>query len=304
MAMTDNQCCLVRAVAENRHEDARKYAIACIAEDQSKKNAAFCRKYHNILNGSGPKVIKLPQNVEGLLTMEDVSDFDMGKYYLRKDEEELATKILHGQQAAIRLAEMNIPYVNATLLYGAPGTGKTLFGKYMAYRFGLPYVYVNFSYLIGQYMGATSRNLATVFRYIRDEKCVLMLDEIDCIGLRRGPERDTGADGELARTTITLMQELDKLTCKHIVLAATNRADRLDEALLRRFTNRHAFQIPSKDECIAMAEQFLRATGITYDKGKIVAYANAKERTQADMIRFATELVIKSVLEEAASAAP
>ena len=74
-----------------------------------------------------------------------------------------------------------------------------------------------------------------------------MLDEIDCIGLARG--HDHGADGELGRTTIALMQSLDSLVDGQVVIAATNRRDRLDPALLRRFQRQEEFLPGIYAEC-------------------------------------------------------
>ena len=98
--------------------------------------------------------------------------------------------------------------------------------------------------------GKTAQNLQRVFDYCKGQKCVLMLDEIDCIGLSRG--NDTGADGELGRTTIALMQALDSLVDGQIVIAATNRQDRLDKALLRRFQRHVQFKRYEQDEEIQM----------------------------------------------------
>lgn len=77
------------------------------------------------------------------------------------------------------MSEYGIPYLNSTLISGIPGTGKTEFAKYVAYRLDLPYAYLNFSYLIDSYLGKTAQNLRKVFDYCKGQKCVLMLDEVD-----------------------------------------------------------------------------------------------------------------------------
>ena len=127
---------------------------------------------------------------------------------------------------------------------------------------------------------------------------MLMLDEIDCIGLKRSGEGG-GVGGELARTTISLMQELDTLTNEQIVIAATNREDRLDPALKRRFYQREKVSFFEKQERIAMALKFLDDIGFDYDKAEIEEYAEER-RTQADMIKFATQIVIRNVVQEKA----
>lgn len=118
--------------------------------------------------------------------MQDVSNFNEERYYLGKQQRELYTKIESGVKTTTKLLEYGIPYMNSTIIYGVPGTGKTEFAKYTAYKLGLPYAYLNFSYLIESYLGKTAQNVNRVFDYCKGQKCVLMLDEIDCIGLQRG----------------------------------------------------------------------------------------------------------------------
>ena len=144
-------------------------------------------------------------------------------------------------------------------------------------------------------MGDTSKNIKKVFDFCKGKPCVLMLDEIDCIGLKRSGGSN-GADGELARTTISLMQELDQLTNKQIVIAATNREDRIDEALKRRFYQKHEMTFFNENERIEMVLKFINDVGIEYERNRLIEYSRVK-RTQADIIKFATQMVIDKVLE-------
>lgn len=134
-----------------------------------------------------------------------------------------------------KLMELQVPYKNATLLYGPPGTGKTMFARYIAYKKGLPFCYLNFSKAVDSYMGATSRNIAKAFTYAASNPCVFLLDEVDAISCNRSKGMSDGASKEIGRVTITLMQELDRLPNDVIVLGATNRLDILDEAFISRF---------------------------------------------------------------------
>lgn len=134
-----------------------------------------------------------------------------------------------------KLMELQVPYKNATLLYGPPGTGKTMFARYIAYKKGLPFCYLNFSKAVDSYMGATSRNIAKAFTYAASNPCVFLLDEVDAISCNRSKGMSDGASKEIGRVTITLMQEFDRLPNDVIVLGATNRLDILDEAFISRF---------------------------------------------------------------------
>lgn len=97
--------------------------------------------------------MELPPNLESYMSLEDVSEFREDRYYVGKKQQKLYDQILTGTKVSDRLMEYGISYHNSTLLYGVPGTGKTEFARYVAYKLGLPYAYLNFSNLIDSYMG-------------------------------------------------------------------------------------------------------------------------------------------------------
>ena len=251
-----NMLMLIRALAENRIQDAKKAAIVCCANDNTKKNEGTIHYYRNLLENGNTTLFELPANIKGLLNMQDVSEFREDRYYLGKQQEKLFSDIERGVRVTVKMMEYGIPYMNSPLIYGEPGTGKTEFAKYVAFKLGLPYAYLNFSYLIESYMGKTGQNLQRVFDFCKGQQCVLMLDEVDCIGIARGG--DSGVDGELGRIVIALMQALDSLVDGQIVIAATNRADRLDKALLRRFQRKEEFARYDEEEELEMITRAAR----------------------------------------------
>lgn len=203
-------------------------------------------------------LMELPADIKSLLIMEDVSvSFNEKRYYLSQREQEIAEKIISMNRVAGRLADIGVNYVNSTMLYGESGTGKTTFGRYLAYKMGLPFAYLNFSRTVDSYLGSTQKNISKVFDYIKQQKCVFMLDEVDAIGTKRGKE-DVG---EMSRIVISLMQNLDTLTSDITLLSATNRMDIIDEALLRRFTTKHEVKRFDENERREMAEKFFCDVG-------------------------------------------
>lgn len=256
-----NMLKLIKCLAKNQIQDAKTAALACLVNDNTKKNEVEVGYYTKLIKNGNTTMFELPSNVQGLMTVEDMGHFLTDRYYTGKAQKELFEDIITGVKVTERLTYYGIPFRNSTLIYGEPGTGKTEFAKYVAYKLGLPYAYINFTYLIESYMGNTSKNLQRVFDFCKGQKCVLMLDEIDCIGLKR--ENGRGCDGELARTTIALMQCLDNLVDGQVVIAATNRADRLDPALLRRFHNKKEFTRYDTEEELAMITQFVDCIDIS-----------------------------------------
>lgn len=196
MGLTENQKRLIQAVSQNDMQSAKKCAIACVAEDMTQKNSMWCKRYKSILESSGANMVELPQNLKGIICVEDVSNsFKENRYYLAEREKSVFGNIIRAKKVCNRLMEMGIPYLNSTLLYGESGTGKTTFGRYVAYKTGLPFCYLNFSNLVDSYMGNTSKNINKAFSWAIENPCVLMLDEIDCISIRRS---SAGSLAELA----------------------------------------------------------------------------------------------------------
>ena len=194
--------------------------------------------------------------------------FKEDRYYRTESQYQLSKSIFKLTEVSGKLMEMMIPYKNSTLLYGPPGTGKTAFGKYIAYKMGLPFCYLNFSKVVDSYMGATSRNIAQAFAYVSSNPCVFMLDEVDSISCNR-EKISSGADREISRVTITLMQEFDKLANDVVIIAATNRLDILDKAFISRCSQKYEMLPFTKEENRNMVNKYLTNIGMTISEEEI-----------------------------------
>ncbi len=300
MGLTDNQQRLIRAIAENDIRSAKKCAVACLTEDTTQKNQWFVKRYKNIFETTGANMYELPQDLKGLLIVEDVSlSFKEGRYYLSEREKAVYENIIRMKKVNERLMEMGIPYINSTLLYGESGTGKTTFGRYIAFKTGLPFCYMNFSHLVDSYMGGTSKNISKAFTYAISNPCVFMLDEVDCISIRREDAGSSGgSSGEMARVTITLMQEFDRLPNDVIVIGATNRMDRIDKALLRRFSVKHDVKTLDEAEKIGMVRKYLKDIGMDFpahEISKMVQRNQNQSMLLNDLIRTISEKITEEI---------
>lgn len=266
MGMDNLMLSCIRALAENRIQDAKQAAIACCVNDTTKKNAGKTGYYKKLLENGTTTLFELPANLKGLILMQDVSDFNESRYYLGAKQRALYSQIKMGADVTTKM---------------------------------LAYAYLNFSCLIDSYLGKTAKNLNQVFDYCKGEKCVLMLDEIDCIGLARG--HDHGVDGELGRTTIALMQSLDSLVDGQVVIAATNRRDRLDPALLRRFQRQEEFLPFEYEERKAMIQAYMQSVNPDFLTDEILGYAN-DAHTQSDITKYLIEQIVSRVTAEVTGA--
>ena len=261
MALTSNNLELIKAVANNDLHTAKRAAIASLTEDRSKKNAPVIDAYRKRLASAPGTLSDMPSGIKTLLVGESPEAFDADRYFLRKSEAEIFEDIRRMKLVAEELADRKIPYRNATLIYGRSGTGKTEFGRYVAHKLNMPFFYVSFANAIDSLMGGTAKNIRKIFEFCSSIPCVLMLDELDCISMRRCGSGSKGVDGELERTTISVMQEFDRLPNHVTLIAATNRPDIIDEALLRRFSAKHEIKEMTRDELRQLAENFVHATG-------------------------------------------
>jgi len=139
------------------------------------------------------------------------------------------------------------------LLIGPPGTGKTLLAKSVAGEANVPFFSISGSDFVEMFVGVGASRVRDLFRQAKEKApCIIFIDEIDAIGRARGRSAITGANDERENTLNQLLTEMDGFSTNAgvIILAATNRADILDRALLRagRFDRQIHVELPDLDK--------------------------------------------------------
>lgn len=122
------------------------------------------------------------------------------------------------------------------LLVGPPGTGKTLLAKAVAGEANVPFFSMSGSDFVEMFVGVGASRVRDLFRQAKEKApCIVFIDEIDAVGRARGKNPNMGANDERENTLNQLLTEMDGFGTNSgvIILAATNRADILDKALLR-----------------------------------------------------------------------
>lgn len=122
------------------------------------------------------------------------------------------------------------------ILYGPPGTGKTLLARALAGEAGVPFYAVSGSDFVQMYVGVGAARIRNLFKKAREQgKCVIFIDEIDALGKKRSGAKLDGGSDERDQTLNALLAEMSGFNENQgiVVMAATNRLDVLDEALLR-----------------------------------------------------------------------
>lgn len=139
------------------------------------------------------------------------------------------------------------------LLVGPPGTGKTLLAKAVAGEAKVPFFSLSGSDFVEMFVGVGASRVRDLFKQAKEKApCIIFIDEIDAIGRARGKNQVTGANDERENTLNQLLTEMDGFGTNAgvIILAATNRADILDRALLRagRFDRQIHVELPDLEE--------------------------------------------------------
>ena len=191
--------------------------------------------------GFGKSKAKLLTEKHGRVTFDEVAGIDEAK-----DELEEIVEFLRNPQKFSRLGG-KIP--KGALLVGPPGTGKTLLARAIAGEAGVPFFTISGSDFVEMFVGVGASRVRDMFEQAKkNAPCIVFIDEIDAVGRSRGAGYGGGND-EREQTLNQLLVEMDGFEANEgiIIVAATNRPDVLDPALLRPGRFDRQVQVPNPD---------------------------------------------------------
>ena len=179
------------------------------------------------------------------VTFKDVAGADEAKQEL----EEVVEFLKHPK----KYNDLGAKIPKGVLLYGPPGTGKTLLAKAVAGEAGVPFFSISGSDFVEMFVGVGASRVRDLFRQAKEKApCIVFIDEIDAVGRARGKAAAMGGNDERENTLNQLLTEMDGFGSNSgvIILAATNRVDVLDKALLRagRFDRQIHVDLPDLNE--------------------------------------------------------
>ncbi|MDR2980256.1 MAG: ATP-dependent zinc metalloprotease FtsH [Bacteroidales bacterium] len=184
---------------------------------------------------------KSSQNV----SFKDVAGLEGAKYEVEE--------IVDFLKNPTKYTELGGKIPKGALLVGPPGTGKTLLAKAVAGEAKVPFFSLSGSDFVEMFVGVGASRVRDLFKTAKEKApCIIFIDEIDAIGRARGKNIMSGANDERENTLNQLLTEMDGFSSNTgvIILAATNRADILDRALLRagRFDRQIHIELPNLNE--------------------------------------------------------
>ena len=212
-----------------------------------------------------------------------------------EEEKEELQEVVEFLKAPKKFSALGARIPSGVLLVGPPGTGKTLFAKAVAGEAGVPFFSVSGSDFVEMYVGVGAKRVRDLFDMAKkNQPCIIFVDEIDAVGRRRGAGLGGGHD-EREQTLNQILVQMDGFESNDgiIVMAATNRADILDPALLRpgRFDRQINVNLPD----VKGREQILKV----HARNKPMA-ANVNFKTIARVTAGFSGADLANLLNEAA----
>lgn len=162
-----------------------------------------------------------------------------------------------------RYTDLGAKIPKGALLVGPPGTGKTLLAKAVAGEANVPFLSISGSDFVEMFVGVGAARVRDLFKQAKEKApCIVFIDEIDAVGRARGKNPNMGSNDERENTLNQMLTEMDGFGSNNgvIILAATNRADMLDKALLRpgRFDRQIYVDLPELTDRIEIFNVHLR----------------------------------------------
>ncbi len=183
------------------------------------------------------------------------------------------------------------------LLVGPPGTGKTLMAKAMAGEANVPFFSMSGSDFVEMFVGVGASRVRDLFKQAKEKApCIIFIDEIDAIGRARGRNPNFGSNDERENTLNQLLTEMDGFETNSgvIIIAATNRADILDSALLRagRFDRQITVDLPELKDREAIFKVHLKPLKLAEDADIAFLAKQTPGFSGADIANVANEAAL------------
>ncbi|MCA0446732.1 MAG: ATP-dependent zinc metalloprotease FtsH [Bacteroidetes bacterium] len=181
-----------------------------------------------VMNIGKNKAVMYAEGDESRITFKDVAGLDEAKEEVRE--------IVEFLKDPSKFTRLGGKLPKGVLLVGPPGTGKTLIAKAMAGEAGVPFFSLSGSDFVEMFVGVGAARVRDLFKQAKDKApCIIFIDEMDAIGRSRGRGAMMGTNDERENTLNQLLVEMDGFSTDKgvIIVAATNRPDVLDPALLR-----------------------------------------------------------------------
>ncbi|WP_326523095.1 ATP-dependent zinc metalloprotease FtsH [Sphingomonas sp.] len=238
--------------------------------------------------GFGKSRARMLTQKEGRVTFDDVAGIDEAREELQE--------IVEFLKDPSKFARLGGKIPKGALLVGSPGTGKTLLARAIAGEAGVPFFTISGSDFVEMFVGVGASRVRDMFEQAKKSApCIVFIDEIDAVGRHRGAGLGNGND-EREQTLNQLLVEMDGFEANEgiIIIAATNRPDVLDPALLRpgRFDRRVTVPLPDIEGRLKILEVHMKKVPMAPDVDSRTLARGTPGMSGADLANLVNEAAL------------
>jgi SpoVK/Ycf46/Vps4 family AAA+-type ATPase len=258
MATSEQILSLIRNHLNNDDSQFRKVALQISAVETKNGHVVLGRTIQDLLSKKNTSfspmhIATRHKDVEDLLIQCD--SFDGLKSLIASDEiVEKIKRVLKEYEKRDELKKYGLANRRKLMLYGDPGTGKTMTASVLSKELNLPFFVVRTEKVVTKFMGETGLKLSNIFDFISEVPAVYLFDEFDAIGAQRGMDNDVG---EQRRILNTFLQLLERDNSESFIIAATNSVNSIDKALFRRFDDVIEYTLPDCQQRLKLLKEYL-----------------------------------------------
>lgn len=249
MATSEQIKALIRSHLNENPEQFLSSALQIAAHEARQGHGSLAHEIRELVDKARMKkplgnFLSFPKDLNGLLLTEDPQQ-PLASLVLSPDIKERIERVILEYRQQNKLKSHGMTHRRKLLLAGAPGTGKTMTARVLAYELDLPLHIIQMDRLVTKFMGETGAKLRQIFDRIHEIPGVYLFDEFDAIGGERNLENDVG---EMRRVLNAFLQFIENDTSDNLIIAATNNLRLLDRALFRRFDDVLHFGLPDNEQ--------------------------------------------------------
>lgn len=297
MIKIDQIVALIQSHVNHDDEQFRTIALQMSADEARSGHSVAATKIHKAVStvskSSTFNLRVLNGDIADLFIVGE-KRFSLSDMFLPDETKAKVKRIISEYLSQDKLHQYNLDNRRKVLLYGKPGTGKTMTAEVLAKELNLPFIIVRTEKVISKFLGETGLKLSKVFDVINKVQAVYLFDEFDAIGSQRGMENEVG---EQRRILNTFLQMLDRDQSHSLVIAATNNVDVLDKALFRRFDDSIEYKLPTEAQIVPMLKELF------CDNDRIDIYSLSAKfvgMSQAEIKKICQNALKDSILSEKA----
>lgn len=264
-------------------------------------NTKFLNQENSIISSAKmPKQPKqIPFDQESRLEIADYyepNQIEDKPLFLSRTNQDQIDEFTNSYIYSDKLASHGLDVATTLLLFGPPGCGKTKTAFYVAQSLSLPLIIARLDTLISSYLGSTSKNIRLLFEYASQTPCVLFLDEFDAVAKLRDDQHEMG---ELKRVVNSLLQNIDNLGDKCILIGATNHDKLLDKAIWRRFSTRMHINLPTEETIKKVLKYYSVELNVSFESKQIDLLSEIfADQSISDIEQITKKGIRKSIIED------